>query len=604
MKNINFATMFSTIRINFFNFLILLLISFLTFCNVKPAYAQLIPGQTQNQQEPEKPEFSEDSLGRQTPRSSVNGFVKAVADNDYLTASRFLNLTAEVESKAKRIRIVKTLEGLLDFGGNLLPYSRISDQPGGKTEDELPPGVDKVGSLNIDGETIPLLLEETKGPEGGPIWLFSSETVDIIATTDIEITLLAEELIPDFLKGIIWGGVAAGQWVLIVILIIISLLFAWIITWILLMFLRLVWKKARTEGTAGIINAFLLPIRLYIAVWCFVILTEEVGISILVRQRLSETTIIIGVFALLLLFWRLNEFITRYSQQRMIERDQPSGLSIVLFLRRLAKVVIFIVGFVVVLSAVGVDVTAGIAALGIGGLALALGAQKSIENFVGSVTIIADRPLRVGDLCKIGDTFGTVEKIGMRSTRVRTLDRTVVTIPNGELSSSSIENFAHRDRFKFSPVFSMRYETTADQMRYLLVELRSILYSHPKVDPEPARVRFAQFGDASLNIEIFAYIFAVDFNEFTEVREDLLLRMMEVVEKSGSGFAFPSQTIYLAKDKGLSEENTKQAEEKVENWKETGELSIPKFSQDQIDSLRGSIAYPPKGSAKITKADK
>jgi MscS family membrane protein len=150
----------------------------------------------------------------------------------------------------------------------------------------------------------------------------------------------------------------------------------------------------------------------------------------------------------------------------------------------------------------------------------------------------------------------------------------------------------------------MRYETTANQMRYLLVKIRSILYSHPKVDPEPARVRFAEFGDASLNIEIFAYVFAVDFNEFSEVREDLLLRMMEVVEKSGSGFAFPSQTIYLAKDKGLSEENTKQAEEKVGRWKEKGELSIPKFNKEQIDSLRGSIAYPPNDSAKMTREGK
>ncbi len=581
----------------FLQFSVLFLLFHLAFWNHQPVQAQILPGQSQTPQ-PEVPEFPEDSLGRRSPRGTVNGLVRAVASQDYLTASRYLNLRDNLQDEQERIRLVRVLQRLLDQGGSLLPYSRISDQQTGRTEDDLPPGLDRVGTVSVDTEAFDILVEETTGSEGGPIWLIASETIENIAAVDFEYSLLAERIIPDFLKGITWGGVSAGQWILIVLLILISLALAWFLTWVLILFLRLIWKGSRNESNAGIIKAFLLPIRLYAAVWLFVVFTQELGISILVRQRLNETIIVIGVFALLLLFWRLNEFITTYSQRKMIERDQPSGLSIVLFLRRLFKVIIFVIGFIAVLGAVGVDVTAGIAALGIGGLALALGAQKSIENFVGSVTLIADRPLRVGDTCRIGDTFGTVENIGMRSTMIRTLDRTVVTIPNGELSSTKIENLAHRDRFLFHPVFSMRYETTANQMRYLLIELRSVLYAHPKVDPEPARVRFAEFGDASLNIEIFSYVLAKDFNDFVEIREDLLLRMMDVVEKSGTGFAFPSQTIYLAKDQGLSKEKTENAEQEIRNRKEKGDLPIPKFSQDQINSLKNSASYPPKGSVK------
>lgn len=195
---------------------------------------------------------------------------------------------------------------------------------------------------------------------------------------------------------------------------------------------------------------------------------------------------------------------------------------------------------------------------------------------MGSVTLVADQPVRVGDFCKVGDTVGTVEQIGMRSTRIRTNDRTIVTIPNGEFSSLKIENYAHRDRFWFHPILTLRYETTPDQIRFLLVQLRSVLISHPKVDPDPARVRFIELGAHSLNIEIFAYIHASDYSGFLEIKEDLFLRMMDVVEASGTGFAFPSQTLYVARDKGISGEKALEAEEKVRKWCEAEGSVEPK----------------------------
>lgn len=568
-----------------------------------PVYSQLIPGQQSQETTEETEEYPEDPFGRRTPRGTVNGYIRAMAERDYDRASQYLNLH-DTQGEGEGERLAQVLQRLLDRGGNILPYSWISDDPEGRTDDNLPQGIDRVGSVSLNDEIIQLYVEEISEADEPPLWLFSNETIEEIAGVDVDDILLVERLIPDFLQGIIWGGVSAGQWILMILLAILAYVISFIIIRLIRIFFRLVWKKTRTEPTAGIIAAFALPIRLYLAVWLFVVFTQEIGISILLRQRLSEVTVIIGAIALLLLLWRLSDFITQFSEKRMTLRGQLSGVSIVLFLRRLAKVVIIIIGFIAILSAFGVNVTAGLAALGIGGLALALGAQKSIENFVGSVTLIADRPLRVGDFCKIGETIGTVEAIGMRSTSVRTLDRTVVTIPNGELSSTRIENYAHREKFRLFTTFQMRYETTADQMRYLLVELRKVLYAHQKVDPEPARVRFAEYGAASLNVEIFAYLLAKDFNDFVEIREDVLLRMMDVVEKSGSGFAFPSQTIYLARDKGLSQEKTTQAEETVRKWRENEEMSIPKFSPDQLENLKDSLTYPPEGSVKIPDQDK
>lgn len=267
-----------------------------------------------------------------------------------------------------------------------------------------------------------------------------------------------------------------------------------------------------------------------------------------------------------------------------------------MFLQRFFKAVILIVGFIVILYILGVDVTAGLAALGIGGIALALGAQKSMENFVGSVTLLADQPIRVGDFCKVGEISGTVEKIGMRSTQIRTGERTVITIPNGTLSSESIENYAPRDKFLFENNLELRAETTPDQIRFILVKLRALLYSHPHITKDTLRIRFTEFGASSVILSYYTYVNAANLGESLAVKEDLLLRMMDVVKESGTDFAFPSQTIYISKDNGLSKEKSKSAEEMVEEWRSKNELGNPDFSPAHIEKLKNKIKYPPEGS--------
>ncbi len=582
-------------RLFFFSYTIWLLLAFTGSAN-----GQLLPTATaKDTTEASAPAWPKDPLGRRTPRGAVSGFIQAVADQNYNKAALYLNIEPALQENGEGAELARTLQRLLDQKGSIFPYTLISDKEEGEAKDVLRPDLNRVGTITIQDETLNVFVEEIKGEEGGPIWLFSSETMHEISIIGGELAVpFLDRLLPELLEEKKWGGVPVGHWIGILILALLSFLVSWTITKVTLFLIRLLWRRAATEPTAGILQAFALPIRLYLAVWLFVASSQEVGVSIIVRQKFSAISLIIGLAAFLLLLWRLTEFITSFSEKRLTLRGHLSGVSAVLFLRRLAKIAIIVFGAIAVLGAFGVDVTTGLAALGIGGIALALGAQKTVENFVGSVTLIADQPIRVGDFCKAGDTIGTVEEIGMRSTRIRTLDRTVVTIPNGEFSSIKIENYAHRDRFRLAPVFGLRYETSPDQMRYLLVELRAILYAHPKVDPEPARVRFAEFGAASLNVEVFAYILAKDFNEFVEVREDLLLRMMDVVEASGTGFAFPSQTLYLARDKGLSEEKTREAEEKVKEWREKGEMQIPSFDAERINELKNSLSYPPNGSAK------
>ena len=243
----------------------------------------------------------------------------------------------------------------------------------------------------------------------------------------------------------------------------------------------------------------------------------------------------------------------------------------------------------------GFNVTALVAGLGVGGIAVALAAQKSIENLFGGIMLYADRPVRVGDYCGFGGRTGVVEEIGMRSTRIRTLDRTVLTVPNAEFSSLQIENFAKRDFIRLSTTLGLRYETTPDQLRHVLIELRRLLYGHPMVSNDPARVRFTGFGAFSLDLEITAYVTTSDWAEFLGVREDLYLQMMDLVEASGTGFAFPSQTLYLGKDEGLDAERGRAAAAEVEAWRERHELFLPDFSDDEIKRLEGKHLWPPSG---------
>jgi MscS family membrane protein len=203
---------------------------------------------------------------------------------------------------------------------------------------------------------------------------------------------------------------------------------------------------------------------------------------------------------------------------------------------------IIIAGATVLFYLAGLNLTAVLTGLGVGGIAVAFAAQKTLENLFGGVMIISDQPIRVGDYCKAGEFQGTVEDIGLRSTKLRTLNRTVVSVPNGQLATMSLENFTLRDKILFHHKLQLRYDTSADQLRYVIAEIRKVLYEHPKVETATARVRFTGFHVSAVKLEVFAYVLETVYENFLAIQEDILLRCIDIVEKSGTTFALPSQT--------------------------------------------------------------
>ena len=228
----------------------------------------------------------------------------------------------------------------------------------------------------------------------------------------------------------------------------------------------------------------------------------------------------------------------------------------------------------------GIPIEPVIASLGVGGLAIALAVRPTLENIIGGLTLFADKPVRIGDYCRFGDDYGTVEEIGLRSTRLRKLDDTLVSVPNADFSQRELVNFTRRRERLYQSTLGLRYETTPEQLRYVIATLRQMLADHPMVSPRLLHVRFDGFGPYSLDVELFAYIRTPEWLRYREVREDINLKVMDIVKQAGTGFAFPSQTAYLGRDSGLDAERARAAEAQVEEWRTKDELPARGLGQD------------------------
>ncbi len=244
----------------------------------------------------------------------------------------------------------------------------------------------------------------------------------------------------------------------------------------------------------------------------------------------------------------------------------------------------------------GVPLYGLVAGLGVGGIALALAAQPTIENFIGSISLFADRPVRVGDYCQFGDEPAYVEEIGLLSTRLRKRDDSIVHVPNADFSKRELTNYSRRRRRLYQTTLGLRYETSPEQLRYVIARLREMLHGHPKVSPDMLHVRFHGFGAYSLDLEVFAYIRTRDRLIYRAIREDINLRIMDIVEEAGTGFAFPSQTVYRGRDSGLDAERGREAKARVQEWRSKGQLPFPEFDQGKRAEKEDVLDYPPEGS--------
>ncbi|MEX2209050.1 MAG: mechanosensitive ion channel domain-containing protein [Myxococcota bacterium] len=492
-------------------------------------------------------------LGGGSPQSTMRGFLEAARAGDWHTAARFLDLrrVRPDEREARGSELAREVKWALDRT-LWVDVEALSTAPEGEQDDGLPGRLDRVGVVETDAGSIDVLVERVPG--ASPPWRLSAETVAALAA--LFDTLgggwLADHLAAPFFD-LEFLELALWQWLGLLLLVVLSSATAWLLVQACV---SIVYRFAGASSLAddGYLRASRGPLLLLVGIGLFVTGTAMLALAVPVRDFIGGIARTLTIAAVAWLLARLVSAAGRRVEARLREQGRMAAIALVPLGRRTVTLVLVGITLIAALQNLGVNVTGIVAGLGVGGLAVALAAQKTVENLFGGLTLVVDQPVRVGDFCRFGEKLGTVEEIGLRSTRIRTLDRTLVSVPNAEFSSLQLESFTARDRIRFVHTIGLRYETSPDRVREVLEALRAVLRSHPRVHPDPARVRFVGFGAYSLDLEIFAYLTTSDYNEYLELAEGLLLQIAETVLANGAEFAFPSQTVYVGRDATTSPE--------------------------------------------------
>jgi MscS family membrane protein len=471
-------------------------------------------------------------LGSDVPRGAVEKFLTACRANDYAKAASFLDLRKIPRSKrAERGPVLaRELESVLERTVDI-DLALLSDAPEGERDDGLPPNRELLAIVETEKGPVELLLERGT-TEAGDVWRVAADTVAAIPAlyTELGYSPFADTL-PAPLVTMRFLGIRLWQWLGLVVLgsfaVAVSVLATRLLVGIGHRLLHRAGHDVRfaTHATA--------PVRLLIAVAVAAAGLPFLSLALGPQRVLVGTGKALVIVALTWTMLRAIDVLSTRAQRRFVQRRQLGAVSMVPLGRRMLKIAIACFAVVAALQNFGFNVTSIAAGLGIGGLAIALAAQKTVENLFGGVTLIADQPVRVGDFCRFGSSEGVVEDIGLRSTRIRTRDRTVVTIPNAQLSAMPLENLSRRDRIPVRATLILKPETRGDRVRHVLEGLRDMLTTQDKVDPATARATFVRLSP-QIEIELFAVVLTTDWNEYLHHREVIFLGALDVIGADAS----------------------------------------------------------------------
>jgi MscS family membrane protein len=539
-----------------------------------------------------------DPFNRGTPRGSMYGYLSAARARDYERAAEYLDLRRlPLDQQGRGPELARRLKVVLDQS-MWVDVGNLSDDNAGAPNDSLPAWQDLVGEIETKEGKVSILLQRVpRAADGQRIWKISAGTVALVPELHAEFEpLWLEEWLPHFFFDLEPLGVELWKWLALLAVLATASLISLAISGTSTRLIGLIFTRGQRGIDSRIVGLLNGPVRLALTVVLFELGRRPIGLALDFGGAIALLESIIFVVATAWLLFRLIDLAALAMRTRAERRGNLGVIPILVPGARFAKLSIILIGLLGVLGTLGVNISAAVAGLGVGGIAVALAAQKSLENLIGGINLFADRPVSVGDFCRWGDQVGTVEEIGLRSTRIRTLERTVVTVPNAVLSQMEIDNFSKRDQRLFRTTLGLRYETTPDQMRFILAKLRELLIGHPMVTPDPARVRFTGYDDYSKNVDVVAYLNCQDQNTFLAIQEDILLRMEDIINTAGSGFAFPSQTAYLARDPEFDERRVHEATAEVEKWRAEGKLPFPDFEEEERERKSNVLPYPPEGS--------
>ena len=491
-----------------------------------------------------------DPLGRSTPRGTVLGFLHAAKSGDYKQAADYLQLSND-ERAEEGESIARQLHALVDhaFVGRVGP---VSDHREGSTEAGVPRNRERIGEFRLPASNVSVELVRVSDPGSDEIWLFSSQTLAAVPElfTELEVSKIDSGL-PSFLVTERVFSTPLWRWIAFLLLIPLSLGLAWLIVYLLRDGQR-IWLRWRHHPIVQDIHQSISAPSILILTTVFhQIGTAFLGLPLLFRMYYHRAASIVLVAGATWLVFRL---VNRWGEWERTKARSGSGYrsgAILLLGQRLFKALVAVIAVFVTFSIFGFDMTTVVAGLGISGVVVAFAAQKTLENLFGGVSVLGDEVIRVGETCRIDDRIGSVEDISLRSTRIRTLERTELSVPNGELASMNVENLSRRDKWLFEETIGVRCDTTSAQLRSLLAKIHALLEAHPQVDMDPriSSVRLIGFGESSLNIEISCHVLTRELTKFRAIREEILLRVMDLVTEVGTALAVPARAVRVAQER-------------------------------------------------------
>ena len=500
------------------------------------ARAQVGRGETPTAPQAREAEPWRDPLGRSTPRGTVTGFLDAArAANNELSAQYLDAAAARAQTLAAQLFVVldERLRGR---------FIRISDEPEGSAGAALPQPREVVGTVESSKGQLKIELERVSRGDPGPVWVFSQRTLEAIPGLHAEIVAARKEVLPRFLVGRRLAGIRVVDYLAVLLGLPLAYLITVLLNRALTPVIRVLWRRLSPGSETIARNVLPAPARLLLVTLVGSWLVSELPLSLAMRQLSWTVAGLVAIGAVAWLLILLNGEVERHMSRGVQPSNVAAASSLLRLLRRTVDVFILFVAMFVMLRRLGIDPTPALAGLGVGGIAVALAAQKTLENVIAGASLIFDQAVRVGDFLKMGDVVGTIDHIGLRSTRIRTLDRSIVSVPNSQIANASLETLSSRDKFWFHPTVALRYETTAEQLRGVVDGITRMLKEHPAVEPGSVRVRFVRLGAFSLDIEVFAYLTARDWNAFLEDQEQLLFKVTDIVGRAGTSIAFPPQS--------------------------------------------------------------
>jgi len=489
----------------------------------------------QSPPDPTKPAAAADPYGRTTPRGTITGLGQAVNHQD-ASAVRYLQLTAAQRPQAEQL--ARDLSGLIERYF-LAPLTTLSDVPEGATTDGLPLDRERI-VLTIGRTTHDIVLVRVKDREAGQIWLVSSQSVAQIRRLhdSVERTRL-ERLLPPRMASAQIAGVSLARVIAWAATLAIPFAAFWLLSVLFVVLARMLARQASRKLLESGYRRVRWPMIVLLTLLVHGGLIRLLGFSLQFRLTYGRVVLVAAAVTATWLLWRVMALSFSHARVMAVRAGHSGVQSLLLLAERVCKALLVLLAIFVVLTIVGVDTGTALAGVGLGGVAVALGAQKSVENLLGGVFLLSDRALAVGDFCTISDRQGVVEDITMRSVRLRTLEQTLLSVPTGVLSQASLENFASRSKILMQSTLRLRYGTTTDQLRWVLNRIHALLEERTDIETATARIRLVDFAARAIELELFAYALTPDWMKFLAIREDLLLQIATIVESSGTGFAQP-----------------------------------------------------------------